>query len=129
MRSAYEKAGWDPRDVDLIECHATGTPVGDAVEVKAVRLLFKSRADKLAINATKSLVGHTLGAAGGVEAVITTLALEHGILPPTINYENPDPACDLDYVPNAARRQSLMTGMSNAFGFGGHNAVLAIRKY
>ncbi len=118
-----------PEEVDYINAHGTSTPAGDAGETEAMKTTFGEHARKLAVSSTKSMIGHLLGAAGGVEAVFSLLALEHGIIPPTINYEHPDPLCDLDYVPNVARRQEIQVAMSNSFGFGGTNASLLFRKY
>ncbi len=129
MRRALKSAGLAPEDVDYINAHGTSTPVGDRSETKAVKLTFGDHAYKLAVSSTKSMTGHLLGAAGGVEAVISALSLKHGILPPTINLENQDPECDLDYVPNVARKADIRVAMSNSFGFGGHNATVVLRKF
>ena len=112
-----------------INAHGTSTPVGDAAEVKAIKSVFGDHATDLAVSSTKSMMGHALGAAGGVEAGITVMALKHGQVPPTINYENPDPECDLDFVPNEARAMDLEYGLSNSFGFGGTNAALIFKRY
>ena len=128
MKEAIEDAGIALEEVDHINAHATST-IGDVSETNAIKRLFGSYAYKIAISANKSMMGHTLGAAGGVEAVALAKTLQEGIIPPTINLENPDPECDLDYVPHKARSAQLKTGISNAFGFGGHNAVLVLRKY
>jgi 3-oxoacyl-[acyl-carrier-protein] synthase II len=125
LRSAKLQAG----EVDYINAHGTSTPYNDKFETMAIKRVFGEHARKLAVSSTKSMTGHLLGAAGGVEAVATALALHHGVLPPTINYETPDPECDLDYVPNQARKQDVEVALSNAFGFGGTNATLAFRKY
>jgi len=129
MANAIRKAGIAPEDVDYINAHGTSTPYNDKFETLAIKRVFGEHARRLAISSTKSMTGHLLGAAGGIEAVATTLALHHGVLPPTINYEFPDPDCDLDYVPNVARKQDIEIALSNAFGFGGTNATLAFRKY
>jgi 3-oxoacyl-[acyl-carrier-protein] synthase II len=128
MALCLEDAGLAVEDVDYINAHGTSTPVNDANETAAIRELFGELASKVAVSSTKSMTGHLLGAAGGVEAVITSLALRDGILPPTINQEEPDPECDLDYVPNIAREADCQVALSNSFGFGGTNATLAIRR-
>ena len=115
--------------VGYINAHGTSTPYNDKFETIAIKRVFGDHARRLAVSSTKSMTGHLLGAAGGVEAVATTLALYHGLLPPTINYETPDPDCDLDYVPNQARKVDVEYALSNAFGFGGTNATLAFRRY
>jgi 3-oxoacyl-[acyl-carrier-protein] synthase II len=117
------------QDVDYINAHGTSTPYNDKFETLAIKKAFGEHARKLAVSSTKSMTGHLLGAAGGIEAIASVLAIKNGIIPPTINYENPDPDCDLDYVPNAARKQEVNVALSNNLGFGGHNAVLAFKKY
>jgi 3-oxoacyl-[acyl-carrier-protein] synthase II len=129
MTAALRDAGLDPAAVGYINAHGTSTQYNDRFETLAIKRVFGEHAYKLAVSSTKSMTGHLLGAAGGVEAIATVLALHHGILPPTINYETPDPECDLDYVPNQARKQDVEVALSNAFGFGGTNATLAFRKY
>jgi 3-oxoacyl-[acyl-carrier-protein] synthase II len=129
MAGALKDAGIATTEVGYINAHGTSTPYNDKFETLAIKRLFGDHARKLAVSSTKSMTGHLLGAAGGVEAVATVLALHHGVLPPTINYETPDPDCDLDYVPNTARKQDVDVALSNAFGFGGTNATLAFRKY
>jgi len=129
MRGALRDAGLAPEDVDVIFAHGTSTPLNDAAETKAIKAVFGDHAYRLAISATKSMVGHTLGAAGAIAAVAAVLSLHEGIIPPTINYQTPDPACDLDYVPNIARQQSVQTALVNGFGFGGQNAVVALQRY
>lgn len=129
MRQAIDDAGIHPEDVDYINAHGTSTDIGDKQETIAIKKVFGEHAYRLAVSSNKSMMGHTLGAAGGVEGVATALTLYHGIMPPTINYETPDPECDLDYVPNMARKSNVNIALSNSFGFGGHNAVVAIRKY
>lgn len=129
MRRAIEDAQLEPDDVDYINAHGTSTPLNDKVESLAIRSLFGPRADGLAVSSTKSMTGHALGAAGGMEAVFTALAVRDGRLPPTINYEEPDPDCDLDYVPNEARTAPVRAAMSNSFGFGGTNASLMLVRY
>lgn len=129
MRMAIRDAGLKPEEIDHINAHGTSTPLNDATETQAVRTVFGEHAKKIPISATKSMTGHLLGAAGSTEAIFTILSLREGVLPPTINYEEPDPECDLDYVPNVARRTPIQVAMSNAFGFGGTNATLIFKKY
>jgi 3-oxoacyl-[acyl-carrier-protein] synthase II len=129
MAGALRDAGLEPSAVGYINAHGTSTPYNDKFETLAIKRVFGEHARKLAVSSTKSMTGHLLGAAGGIEAVATTFALYHGMLPPTINYEKPDPDCDLDYVPNHARKQEVEVALSNAFGFGGTNATLAFRKF
>ena len=129
MKMAIKDAGIDPAEVGYINAHGTSTKYGDELETTAIKTVFGDHAYKLPVSSTKSMTGHLLGAAGGVEAVISVLAMEHGILPPTINLETPDPECDLDYVPNTARKKQVGIAMSNSFGFGGTNACLIFRKY
>ncbi len=129
MRMALKDAGLGPEDVDYINAHGTSTPLNDLTETIAIKTVFGDHAKKVPISATKSMTGHLLGAAGSTEAIFTLLAIRDGIMPPTINYEEPDPQCDLDYVPNVARRQPLNIAMSNAFGFGGTNATLIFKKF
>jgi len=118
-----------PEDIDYINAHGTSTPLNDLTETQAIKKVFGEYAKKIPISATKSMTGHLLGAAGSTEAIFTLLAMRDGIIPPTINYEVPDPECDLDYVPNIARRQPLKVAMSNSFGFGGTNATLIFKKF
>jgi 3-oxoacyl-[acyl-carrier-protein] synthase II len=129
MAGALRDAGLVASDIGYINAHGTSTPYNDKFETMAIKRVFGEHARKLAVSSTKSMTGHLLGAAGGIEAIATILALHHGVLPPTINYETPDPDCDLDYVPNQARKQDVDVALSNAFGFGGTNATLAFRKY
>ena len=129
MRLALRSGGIEPWEVDYINAHGTSTPYNDATETQAIKRVFGEHAARLAVSSTKSMTGHLLGACGGVEAAYSALALHHGIIPPTINYEEPDPACDLDYVPNVARRVPIRVVMSNSFGFGGTNACLVFRKW
>ena len=124
MRNALRDAGVNADAVDYINAHGTSTPLGDIAETVAVKRLLGDRATKVAVNSTKSMTGHLLGAAGGVEAIFTILALRDQVSPPTINLQNPDPKCDLDYVPNAARKMPIRTALSNSFGFGGTNGTL-----
>ena len=129
MQQAIADAGLHPDDVDHINAHGTSTPLNDAAETMAIKKVFGDRAYKIPVSATKSMTGHLLGGAGAVEAVISILSLVHGIAPPTINYETPDPDCDLDYVPNQARQVPIDVVMSNSFGFGGTNAVLIFKRF
>lgn len=129
MRMALKDAGMNPEDVDYINAHGTSTPLNDVVETRAIKTAFGDQAYKLAISSTKSMTGHMLGGAGGIESVFTALAIKHQIAPPTMNLENPDPECDLDYVPNQARKMKIRAAMSNSFGFGGTNAVLIMKQY
>jgi 3-oxoacyl-[acyl-carrier-protein] synthase II len=129
MTAALRDAGIAASDVGYINAHGTSTPYNDKFETLAIKRVFGEHASKLAVSSTKSMTGHLLGAAGGIEAIATALAIHHGILPPTINYDTPDPDCDLDYVPNQARKQEVEAALSNAFGFGGTNATLAFRKF
>lgn len=129
IRLTLQRAGLQPADVDYINAHATGTPAGDPVESAAIKAVFGGRASAPPVSASKSQLGHLLGAAGAIEAVVSLLAMQHGVLPPTINLQRPDPACDLDYVPNQPRSADLQVVMSNSFGFGGHNVCLLFRRY
>jgi 3-oxoacyl-[acyl-carrier-protein] synthase II len=129
MTLALKDARMNPEDLDYINAHGTSTSANDMAESQGMRRAFGSHADKLWVSSTKSMTGHMLGAAGGAEAVFSILALQNGVVPPTINYENPDPECDLDYVPNIAREKAIKTAMSNSFGFGGTNAVLVFRTF
>jgi 3-oxoacyl-[acyl-carrier-protein] synthase II len=128
MRNALRDAGLGTESVDYINAHGTSTPLGDIAETIAVKRLFGERAKQVAVNSTKSMTGHLLGAAGGIEAVFTVLALREQVSPPTINLQNPDPRCDLDYVPNAARRMTIRIALSNSFGFGGTNGTLVFAR-
>jgi 3-oxoacyl-[acyl-carrier-protein] synthase II len=129
MKMALEDGGLRPEEMDYINAHGTSTPYNDKFETMAVKEVFGEHAYKLAMSSTKSMTGHLLGAAGGVEAIFTVLAMKDGILPPTINIDTPDPDCDLDYVANKARKQEVNVAMSNSLGFGGHNATLVFKKY
>jgi 3-oxoacyl-[acyl-carrier-protein] synthase II len=129
MRAALRDAWIAPTEVGYINAHGTSTPYNDKFETQAIKRVFGEHAERLAVSSTKSMTGHLLGAAGGIEAIATLLAIHNGLLPPTINYETPDPECDLDYVPNHARKQEVEVALSNAFGFGGTNATLAFRKF
>jgi 3-oxoacyl-[acyl-carrier-protein] synthase II len=129
MERALADAGLAPEAVDYLNAHGTSTPLNDRIESQAIRTVFGAHAERLAVSSTKSMTGHALGAAGGMEAVFSVLAAREGWLPPTINYEEPDPDCDLDYVPNEARRASVRAVVSNSFGFGGTNACLAFARF
>ena len=129
LQMALEDAGLAPQEVQYINAHGTSTDLNDVAETKAIKAVFGEHSAQLAVSSTKSMTGHLLGGAGGVEAVISVLALRNGMIPPTINYETPDPDCDLDYVPNQARKADLTCVLSNSFGFGGTNAVLIFKKY
>ena len=129
MREALRQAGMAPQGVDYINAHGTGTPINDATETRAIHSVFGDHARKLAVSSTKSMHGHALGAAGALELVAVLGALQHGIVPPTINYLEPDPACDLDVVPNLARERPVLAALSISFAFGGLNAVLALRRH
>jgi 3-oxoacyl-[acyl-carrier-protein] synthase II len=131
MKAALKDAKLTPEDIGYVNAHGTSTPLGDAIETTAMKRLFGERAicKKLAVSSTKSMTGHLLGGAGGLEAGISVLALRDQILPPTINQEHPDPACDLDYVPNVARRATVDYALSNSFGFGGTNAALIFKRW
>ena len=128
MRLALADAGIAPGEIDYINAHGTSTPAGDVIETRAVKDVFGDHAKKLAISSTKSMIGHTLGAAGGIEAIFCVLAIRDGIAPPTINLENPSPDCDLDYVPNTAREMKIDVALTNSFGFGGTNGSLVLRS-
>lgn len=129
MKMALADGGLNPDDIDYVNAHGTSTPLNDVVETRAIKRVFGDHAAKLAISSTKSMTGHMLGGAGGIESVFTALILKNGIIPPTINLTNPDVGCDLDYVPNVAREVEVRAAISNSFGFGGTNAVLAMRKF
>jgi 3-oxoacyl-[acyl-carrier-protein] synthase II len=129
MKMAIDDAGLDPEQIDYINAHGTSTEYNDSYETMAIKTVFGDHAYKLAVSSTKSMTGHLLGAAGGVEAVYTVLAIKNDIIPPTINLETPDPVCDLDYVPGEARKRQVDCAMSNSLGFGGHNATIVFKKY
>jgi len=130
MTMAFGDAGIDPSEVGYINAHGTSTPVGDASETRVIKLaLGEENASRTPVSSTKGATGHCLGAAGAIEAIFTILATDRGVLPPTINYEDPDPECDLDYIPNEAREAEIRIGVSNSFGFGGHNACVVFRKH
>jgi 3-oxoacyl-[acyl-carrier-protein] synthase II len=129
MSLAIADAGLKPEDIDYVNAHGTSTPANDSNETSAIKTALGDRAKQIPVSSTKSMTGHLLGGSGGIEAVAAVLALRHGVIPPTINHQNPDPACDLDIVPNQAREQIISTALSNSFGFGGHNVCLAFRRY
>ncbi|MBR7797641.1 beta-ketoacyl-ACP synthase II [Agaribacter marinus] len=129
MQHALDDASISAQEVDYINAHGTGTDLNDKYETAAIKAVLKEHADKVAISSTKSMTGHLLGAAGGIESVIAVKSIVDGIIPPTINYETPDPECDLDYVPNEARKQDVNVVLSNSLGFGGHNVALVFKKY
>ena len=129
MRWALIDAGITPRDVDYINAHGTSTPLNDAIETKAIKSVFGESAYRVPISSTKSMTGHALGGAGALEAVACVKTIQEGIIHPTVNQENPDPACDLDYVPNVARRQNVDVVLSNSFGFGGQNTCIVLRRF
>lgn len=129
MQAALDSAGLNPQDIDYINAHGTSTPLGDKAETKAVKTVFGDHAYKVSLSSTKSQMGHSLGASGGIELMITAKAVMEGMIPPTINLETPDPDCDLDYTPNTPRQRDITYAMSNSFGFGGHNASMIVKKY
>ena len=129
MEAALRDGGVSPEEVDYINAHGTSTPQGDIAETQAIKGLFREHARNVAMSSTKSMTGHLLGAAGGIEGVFTVLSIDRGIMPPTINYKTPDPECDLDYVPNSAREGKINVAMSNSFGFGGTNATLIFKRF
>jgi 3-oxoacyl-[acyl-carrier-protein] synthase II len=130
MKMAFRDADIEPSEVGYINAHGTSTPLGDASETRVIKIAVGAEhAEKVPISSTKGATGHCLGAAGAVEAIFTTLAVTRGILPPTINYESPDPECDLDYIPNESREAEIRIGVSNSFGFGGHNASIVIGAF
>ncbi len=129
MQMAMEQGNINPNEVDYINAHGTSTPLNDKIETRAIKTVFGDHAKELAVSSTKGAVGHLLGGAGGVEAGFLALAIHEGIMPPTVNYDNPDPDCDLYYVPNKSEKREIRYGLSNTLGFGGHNAVVAFKKY
>jgi 3-oxoacyl-[acyl-carrier-protein] synthase II len=130
MRMAFTDAGIDPSEIGYINAHGTSTPLGDSSETRVIKLAVgEENAAKIPVSSTKGATGHCLGAAGAVEAIFSILAVQRGVLPPTINYEDPDPSCDLDYIPNEAREAPIDIAVSNSFGFGGHNACIVVRRW
>jgi 3-oxoacyl-[acyl-carrier-protein] synthase II len=129
IRKALADGGLRPEDIDYISAHGTATQLNDAAETAAIKSALGEHAYNVAVSSTKSMTGHIMGATGGIESVFCALAIRDQVVPPTINYATPDPACDLDYVPNQARKQRVRVCLNNAFGFGGHNAVVAFREY
>jgi len=129
MKQALNKAGIEPDEIDYINAHGTSTPLNDKTETIAIKTVLGEHAYRVAISSTKSMLGHLIGAAGAIEASACIMAIQNGIIPPTINLTNPDPDCDLDYVPNTARQAKVTTALTNSFGFGGHNSVLIFREY
>ncbi len=129
MNAALQRAGLNPEDVDYINAHGTSTPAGDIAETEGIKAVFGDHAKKLMVSSSKSMTGHLLGAAGGIEAAFSVLSVQHDVVPPTINLENQDPSCDLDYVPNEARDVKVQVAISNSFGFGGTNASVIVRKF
>jgi 3-oxoacyl-[acyl-carrier-protein] synthase II len=129
MRNALRDAGLDPSQIDYINAHGTSTELGDRIETLAIKRCFGEHARKVAVSSTKSMTGHLLGGAGGLEAGITVMAIRDQVAPPTVNYETPDPECDLDYVPNHARPMHIELALSNSFGFGGTNGALIFKRY
>jgi 3-oxoacyl-(acyl-carrier-protein) synthase len=128
MRAALARARVEPEQVDYISAHGTSTPLGDAAETRAIKDVFGEHAYRLAVSSTKSVMGHCFGAAGAIEAMMCVLSIRDGVLPPTINYEQPDPECDLDYVPNEARQADVRIALSNAMGLGGHNGCVLVGR-
>ena len=129
MQAALDSANLKPQQIDYINAHGTSTPLGDIAETLAIKTVFGDAAYNVSISSTKSQLGHSLGASGGIELVLTIKAIQTGTVPPTINLTNPDPDCDLDYTPNVPKQRELTYAMSNSFGFGGHNASIIIRKF
>jgi 3-oxoacyl-[acyl-carrier-protein] synthase II len=129
MQNTLDRAGLPSEAIDYLNAHGTSTRLNDAIETRAIKTVLGEHAYNIAVSSSKSMTGHLLGGAGALEALICVKVLEDGIIPPTINYEAPDPDCDLDYVPNEARQADVRVAMSNSFGFGGHNACLALRRY
>ncbi|MBN2538805.1 MAG: beta-ketoacyl-[acyl-carrier-protein] synthase II, partial [Deltaproteobacteria bacterium] len=129
MRLALQDAEMEPADIDYINAHGTATPLNDTYETKAIKEVFGQHCQELAVSSTKSMTGHMLGAAGGVEAIFSVKAIQEGIVPPTINLDNPDPTCDLNYTPHRAQHRDIRAAMSNTFGFGGVNSVIVYKKF
>jgi len=129
MKWALEDAGVRPDEVDYINAHGSSTPISDVIETRAIKRLFGGRAYAIPVNSTKSMIGHAMGGAGAIEAAVSVLTIEQGLVHPTINLENPDPECDLDYVPEGARRVDVRIALSNSFGLGGQNACLVLGRF
>ena len=129
MKMALDSAGLNPEQIDYINAHGTSTPLGDIAETRAVKQVFGDHAYKVSISSTKSQLGHSLGASGGIELILAIKAMQNSIVPPTINLDSPDPECDLDYTPNKAKERELTYAMSNSFGFGGHNASIVVKRF
>lgn len=129
MKMAFKKSGLSPKDIGYVNAHATSTPLGDRSETNAIKSVFGKSAYDVAVSSTKSMTGHLLGAAGAIEAIFCIKAMQDGMLPPTINLDNPDPECDLDYVPHVARKRQFEAALSNSFGFGGHNSSLIFTAF
>jgi 3-oxoacyl-[acyl-carrier-protein] synthase II len=129
MKLALIDANLNPADIQYINAHGTSTELNDRTETAAIKSVFGEHAYQLAVSSTKSMTGHLMGAAGAVESIITACAIKEGFLPPTINYKNPDPECDLDYVPNSGKAKKITCALTNSFGFGGHNATLILKAY
>jgi len=129
IKKALEDANLNPQDIDYINAHGTSTVMNDKTETKAIKEIFKEHSYKVPVSSNKSMLGHSMGASGAIETIATALTIRNGIIPPTVNYEVPDPECDLDYVPNSSRRQSIKTALSNSFAFGGNNSVLVLKEY
>ncbi|MCX7765936.1 MAG: beta-ketoacyl-[acyl-carrier-protein] synthase II, partial [Candidatus Sumerlaeia bacterium] len=128
MKAAIEDAGLQPNEIDYVNAHGTSTPLNDKLETQGIKTVFGEHARKLMISSNKSMIGHLLGAAGAVESVACVLSVYNDIIPPTINYEYPDPECDLDYVPNQARKATVRAAIKNSLGFGGHNCTIVLKK-
>jgi 3-oxoacyl-[acyl-carrier-protein] synthase II len=126
---AMKRGSVQPEEIDYINAHGTSTQLNDAMETKAIKTAFGDYAYKVPVSSTKSMTGHLIGCAGALEPAICIMTILNGIIPPTINYETPDPVCDLDYVPNVARKKDVKTALTSSFGFGGHNSVIILRKY
>jgi 3-oxoacyl-(acyl-carrier-protein) synthase len=129
MRAALDASGVAPEEVDYINAHGTSTPYNDSAETLAIKTVFGGHAYEMAVSSIKSMIGHLFGAAGAIEALSSALTIHHGVIPPTINYRTPDPECDLDYVPNAAREADVRVALSNSMGLGGHNGCVILKKY
>ena len=129
MRAALDSSGVAPEEVDYVNAHGTSTPYNDAAETLAIKTVFGDHAYEMAVSSIKSMIGHLFGAAGAIEALASALTIHHGVIPPTINYRTPDPECDLDYVPNEARKADVRVALSNSMGLGGHNGCVILKKY